>query len=1036
MNKKILFMVLLFSVISIYSEKLEINFQKENDLKKVSILKVMENNFNVNLPSYFIILKDNLSKIQSVEFENPFEVKDYRLIGFSQQPLSLRRVEQEKLFKGELKEYFEYSPVKNSVKIFPYFIKDGKIFSYEKAIISYSKILSIEKKENSLYDYLIITSIKYDSIFSRLKDWKTKKGYKTKLSFIESILPYYSGVDSAEKIRNYIKNEYNVNRFKYLLLGGDRAIIPVRRLYAMNCNADYYPDEDSIPSDLYYSNLDGNFNFDGDDVWGEVEDSSDLIPEVVAGRILFDTIYYGPSPIISRIIDYDRVKNNEHLSRGVFLGMVLWDDPMTSGGVAKDMIDNDIIPEDFHLLKFYEDLGHLGKADILDSLDMGYNIVNHNGHGSFKGVWVDYKTAITRGDATTLTNGSKTGLFYSIGCWVGAYDREDTTYILHSITENFQDSPTGGFISIITNSRYGWGAPGYPGYGVSEILDYRFFQILFQESEYKRPSEILNQVKSEIEPFSYDENLYRWHIYQLNYFGDPELPIFTQNPENLNVVFRKNTDFLEVFVRDQNNNPVSNVLICFSKDTILRRGNTDGNGYISFSTTGINDSDYIYFVASKVNYKTVYDSLILKNTGTKNISIFSDSLFSGANNYLKIKNSDLTPHNVKLVSKFLNDEFVLESGSTDSIIYVPLSSNEIIDTLYLYLDNVLEDTVFLKVYRLKFSIENLYFSNSNFNIKVKKEKSPRVENAKLRIVLNGSYTLLDTVFFENVDDILEKTFYCGVPAGENNLKFSFYIYKNDTLLAQKKDYLNNGEYSFYDDFTGDLSKWERYTSNWTITKNQNLHPGSETGYFNNMADTITSKEFYIYPQTLCSIYIYAKLPVLEFYNSQPIFNVDGIFINLLKNDTIKILDFISSGGALTKDSSLVVKGWKVYNPKIDSLEKVKLQFIFRSDSVITDSGVFISYVKVKPRFFYSETTGIIRNDTNVVYRDKLTYYFKGLKGVWKVKILSIDGRVVKNFTFENKNNFTFDLKNFSNGVYFVIFENEKILFKDKILLIK
>ncbi|MEO0303694.1 MAG: C25 family cysteine peptidase [candidate division WOR-3 bacterium] len=1036
MNKKILFIFLLFLYILIYSEKLEINFQKENDLKEISILKVMENKFNVNLPSYIIFFKDRSIKLQNVEFENLSEIKDYKLVNFFQQPLSIRKVEHEKLFKGELKEYFQYSPSNNSIKIFPYFIKDGKIFSYEKAIISYSKGLPFKEKENSLYDYLIITSIKYDTVFSRLKEWKIKKGYKTKLSFIESILPHYSGVDSAEKIRNYIIDEYNSNRFKYLLLGGDRAIIPVRRLYAMNCNADYYPDEDSIPSDLYYSNLDGNFNFDGDNIWGEIEDSSDLVPEVIVGRILFDTIYYGPSPIISRIIDYDRVKNIEHLSRGVFLGMVLWDDPMTSGGIAKDMIDNDIIPQDFHLLKFYEDLGHIGKADILDSLDMGYNIVNHNGHGSFKGVWVDYKTAITRGDATTLTNGSKTGLFYSIGCWVGAFDREDTTYILHSITENFQDSPTGGFISLITNSRYGWGAPGYPGYGVSEVLDYRFFQILFQESEYKRPAEILNQVKSEIEPFSYDENLYRWHIYQLNYFGDPELPIFTQNPNNLNVFFKKNTDFIEIFIRDQNDYPVNNVLVCFSKDTILRRGITDGNGYISFLTNGINDSDYIYFVASKVNYKTVYDSLVLKNVGTKYVSIFSDSFYAGANNYLKIKNFDLTPHNIKLVSKFLNDELILQGSSIDSIIYVPLSSGEIIDTLYLYIDNVLEDTLFLKIYKLKFSVENLYFSNSNFNLKIKKEKSPVVENAKFRVVLQGSYNLLDTIFFENMDSIIQKTFFCGVPTGENYLKFSFYIYKNDTLLAQKTDYLNNGEYSFYDDFIGDLSKWEQYTSNWIITKNQNLHPGNETGYFNNMSDTITSKEFYIYPQTSCSIYIYAKLPVLEFYNSQPIFDVDGIFINLLKNDTIKILDFISSGGALTKDSSLVVKGWKVYNMKVDSVEKAKLQFVFRSDSVIIDSGVFISYVKVKPKFFYSETTGIIRTDTNVIHKDKLTYYFKGLKGVWKVKVFSIDGRVIKNFTFENKNSFTFDLKNFSNGVYFVVFENEKIFFKDKILILK
>lgn len=1036
MMKKIFILILFILFLKIFPEKIEISFNEKFHNPDFIILKTFENSYGVNLPSFILISKKSTLQVEDYEFLNEQEMKNYKLTTFSQQPFSVERVEEEKSFKGEIKEHLQFLPEKRSLKIFPYFTKDGKLFAYDRILISYSKKDVYTTKESSIYDYLIITSIKYDSIFSRLKDWKTKKGYKTKLSFIESILPYYSGVDSAEKIRNYIKDEYNLNRFKYLLLGGDRAIIPVRRVFAMNCNADYYADEDSIPSDIYYSNLDGNFNLDGDSIWGEVEDSADLVPEVVVGRILFDTIYYGPSPIISRIIDYDLVKNTEHLTRGVFLGMILWDDPITSGGVAKDMIEKDIIPDYFHILKFYEDQGHTGKSDILDSLDFGYNIVNHNGHGSFKGVWVDNSTAITRGDATTMTNGSKSGLFYSIGCWVGAFDREDTTYILHSITENFQDSPTGGFISLITNSRYGWGAPGYPGYGVSEILDYRFFQILFKESDDKRPSEILNQVKSEIEPFSYDENLYRWHMYQLNYFGDPELPIFTENPKGLNVLFRKDSNILGLFVKDDDNIPVSNALVCLSKDTILFRGKTDGNGYIDLPLTGINDSVYLYFVVSKVNYKTFYDSLRIDNIGTKNISLFSDTLYAGARNFLKVKNSDPVSHKIKLFSKFLNFEDSLQSFSLDSIVYTPLQSKEFVDTLQLYVDDILEDTFYLKVYPINFSVESLFFTNSNLNFKIKKNCKPLIENGMLRIVLEGSYTLIDTTFFENVDSTLEKTFFCGVPTGENNLKFSLYLYKEDTLLKKKSEYLNNGEYSFYEDFSEDLSRWEYYTSNWIITNNRNLHPGFETGYFNSMSDTITSREFYIYPQTICSIYIYAKLPVLEFYNSQPIFNVDGIFLNLLKGDSTKVLDFISSGGALKKDSSLILKGWKIFDFNTDTVEKVKLQFVFRSDSVITDSGVFISNVKVKPKFFYSETTGIVRSDTNLINRDKLTYYFKGLKGEWKVKVISIDGRIVKDFTFENRNSFTFDLKKFSNGVYFLIFENDRFYFKDKILLLK
>ncbi|GAH98023.1 unnamed protein product, partial [marine sediment metagenome] len=38
-------------------------------------------------------------------------------------------------------------------------------------------------------------------------------------------------------------------------------------------------------TDLYFSDLDGNWNFDGDEKFGEVEDSLDLYPDVFVGRL-------------------------------------------------------------------------------------------------------------------------------------------------------------------------------------------------------------------------------------------------------------------------------------------------------------------------------------------------------------------------------------------------------------------------------------------------------------------------------------------------------------------------------------------------------------------------------------------------------------------------------------------------------------------------------------------------------------------------------------------------------------------------------
>jgi len=44
--------------------------------------------------------------------------------------------------------------------------------------------------------------------------------------------------------------------------------------------------DDDIPADLYYSALDGTWNDDGDNLWGEIGED-DLLPDVSVGRMSF-----------------------------------------------------------------------------------------------------------------------------------------------------------------------------------------------------------------------------------------------------------------------------------------------------------------------------------------------------------------------------------------------------------------------------------------------------------------------------------------------------------------------------------------------------------------------------------------------------------------------------------------------------------------------------------------------------------------------------------------------------------------------------
>ena len=1001
---------------------------------------VLDDESRVNLP--FLIYSFDESffsvKIDSFKFLEQTEKTDYNITSFSGNiPFSVKKTISQKAFSEDIFENIVFNGNSKTIKIFPFRYENSVLTYFKKVRIFFTPKYKNETKVEPLYDYLIICHSAYDTVFERLKEWKIRQGFKTRLINTDSVFFVSSGIDSAEKLRNFIIGEYNANHFKYLLLGGDRATIPVRRMYAMDCNAEYYADEDSIPADIYYSNLEGNFNFDNDAIFGEIEDSCDFTTEILVGRILFDTIYYGPSPIITRIIEYEQTKNVEHLNRGMFMGMILWNPPFTPGGVAKEMIFNDIIPIDYSVKKFYEDWGHSGKLDILDSMDMGYGIINHNGHGSYKGIWVDTLTSLSRGDMTGLTNGSKTGFFYSIGCWVGAFDKDDTTYTLHSITENMQDSPTGGFISIITNSRYGWGAPGYPGYGVSDVFDYRFFSLLFNDL-CKEPAFLLKKLKDEFTPLSDEENLYRWHIYELNYFGDPSTSIYTGYPDSLKMTLKKVENILYVSVKGNSDIPSENVFVCISKDTIIKRGYTDANGLFIADMNGLTDS-LLYITATGTMKTTLVDSFNFFQADSDYVSLKCDTLFSGAVNKIYLFNSNSSQLTVRCFSSFIDTTIIMSGEETLSVNYSPLYSEERIDTLYFdVIETGQSDTIISIVKRTVANFDTLQFNNTVFKAVLSKNHLKTITGMNMRIILTGTDTLFDTTLTGDFNDNISLDAPTGIPAGLDYLTAEAYLSKNDTLLSFKRDYLNNGELLFYDNFSSDLSKWEYQSFNWLINGNQQLYAGLDNHYLNDMNDSIISGKFFIYPGSICSLYIDAYLPSLEFIGINPIFDLDGLFIKLIKNSSdTSILDFVSSGGALKEEQTMRIKGWREYQMNVLGPVNAELFLHFISDSVITDSGVYISSIKIKPKYYYTELTSITRDDDNVIInKDKVKYSIIGLSGDMKIKIITIDGRMIKQYSLRNAPSITVSFEGMPSGVYFLLFESGRIIFKDKLIILK
>ncbi len=440
-----------------------------------------------------------------------------------------------------------------------------------------------EEKSSTLlplgqFEYLIITSESYVPYFQPLANWKLKKGLRDTIITTSWIYSTYSGYDHQEQIRNFLKDAYQNWGTVWVLLGGDTDVVPTRIAYAMTCEAGFYPDEDSIPCDLYYSDLDRTWDLNGNHIYGEVADSVDMLSDVFVGRASV-SIHQEAQAWVNKILTYEKSPPTDYQLDMLFAAEILWWDPYTDSGVGKNIIDNLFVPPRFDpITKLYESQGNESRASVIAAMNEGQNIINHDGHANYTvmGAGAGY---LNRSDMDALTNGPRYSILYSIGCWPAAFDYD-------CIAEHFVNNPNGGGVAFIGNSRYGWGSPGNPGYGYSDRFDSEFYRFLFQDDIYHIGATLALD-KAFYIPRSQQENVYRWCEYEINLLGDPEMPIWTDIPDTLTVVHPDSVptgESLFPVTVQANSSPLSGALVCvMGANGVYKTDLTGANGQVSLS---------------------------------------------------------------------------------------------------------------------------------------------------------------------------------------------------------------------------------------------------------------------------------------------------------------------------------------------------------------------------------------------------------------------------------------------------------------------
>ncbi len=474
------------------------------------------------------------------------------------------------------------------------------------------------------YEVLIISKNQYEANFEDIRKVYSQRGLKSQFHNLNDIYNSMTGVDNPEKIRNFIIQEYQTHQIKHVLLAGDAEVVPYRGFYCEVQSSQFITD-DNIPSDIYYSALDGNWNTDGDELWGEI-DEDDLLPEVSVARLPFSNNQELLN-MLHKIKMYQENPIVTELNNPLLAGEYLYENPQTWGSDYLNLLvgnhsDNGYettgIPENSPYKTLYAKEQEWGQAELLMEINSGHPFIHHSGHSS-----TDYTMFLFNYDITNnnfnYVNGADHNypLVYTHGCICGDFSADDCIAEEMLKINNF----AAGFIG---NSRYGWFNEGQTE-GPSTHIHREFMNALYAE---KQNNIGTAHMRSKYEtaqwvnaPNQHEEGAIRWCFYDCNVLSDPTLPIWTDTPTDIQVNYLKNIapNIPYKISISSVDAPLSGVnCVVFQNDKIIGSAKTNENGIaqINIDAQTANPGAAKLIITGYNILKTVYDINVVNNPAT------------------------------------------------------------------------------------------------------------------------------------------------------------------------------------------------------------------------------------------------------------------------------------------------------------------------------------------------------------------------------------------------------------------------------------
>ncbi len=365
------------------------------------------------------------------------------------------------------------------------------------------------------YDHLTIT---VDSLASELAPLCLRveqAGYRDTVVAVDDIVASSPGRDTQEKIRNYIKDAYANWSVTHVLLAGDHDQIPCRY-----CWVDVSPEwRDWIPTELYYSALDGDWDRDGDGRFGEPEDSVDLMPDVLLGRLPLAT----PTEMatfVDRYLEYTGDSTKPYLEDVLLAGFDY--SPTFCGEVACELYDTLLRPASMRSHKVYDSHSGNHEDSVKQYLDQGMHIWVQYDHCNYNVMGCGYTNhgwLMWTWELDDMTNAPDYSINLAAGCLPSAFDSS------FCVAEVLLTAPNGGCVATFGNTRTGFGAGPDPLRSGSHYYCEKCLEEFWTgPGSGSFAGLVTGQVSAA--PLAAGDVVWRWCHYEFLLSGEPAMPVW------------------------------------------------------------------------------------------------------------------------------------------------------------------------------------------------------------------------------------------------------------------------------------------------------------------------------------------------------------------------------------------------------------------------------------------------------------------------------------------------------------------------------